>query len=129
MLNNLLYNTIYYWRVSAVNNAGKSAWSDVQNFTTAPKNQLSRPVLISPADKSSGINPNPLLTWNSVSNAVTYRLQISDSSNFNSLLLDTNNLTSTSFEFYGLSNNTNTSGVHYPKMAIQPAIGRILACF
>ena len=80
-------NTTYYWRVSASNVGGQSPWSAVWNFTTgigAP----AAPLLISPPNNSTGISLIPILDWNNVPGATSYRVQVSVNPSFNPLLIN-----------------------------------------
>lgn len=84
-LNNL---TKYYWRVKAKNQIGWGAFSTVWNFTTIVAIPIA-PLLLSPANNSTGISLTPALTWNTVSGAASYRLQVSTDSNFVTTQWDT----------------------------------------
>ena len=80
--------TQYYWRVSAANVGGEGPWSVVWYFTTtigAP----SAPVLISPPNNSTGTSRTPLLDWNNVPSANSYRVQLSTDPNFATTLINT----------------------------------------
>ncbi|MCE1164775.1 MAG: dockerin type I domain-containing protein [Bacteroidetes bacterium] len=68
--------TMYYWRVAGANAGGQGNWSTYWNFTTivAPP---AAPILISPPNGATGISRNPVLTWNAVPNATSYRVQVS----------------------------------------------------
>jgi hypothetical protein len=85
-ISGLNYNTPYWWRVSAKNLAGTSAYSTVFMFTTlltpAP------PTLIAPLNNALGIIPTPLTDWSSVPTATGYRIQISNDPNFPTAQLD-----------------------------------------
>jgi photosystem II stability/assembly factor-like uncharacterized protein len=97
----LLNNTAYYWRVNAKNISGTSAYSETRKFITAG---LEAPALAAPADNATqfGTNVNNLginatVSWNAVSNAATYRLQMSTDSTFaGSLWTDDSTLTTLS---------------------------------
>ncbi|MFA7626199.1 MAG: GEVED domain-containing protein, partial [Candidatus Kapaibacterium sp.] len=95
----LQYSTKYFWRVRAKRSSENGPWSSTRNFTSEPI-PLSAPVLTGPSDNSSNIPFNENLTWNSVQGADSYRVQISENSNFSTLTKEhvTNNLT------YSLSN-------------------------
>ena len=85
----------YYWRVSAKNDGGTSAWSQARSFTTivaAPE----VPTLAVPADSAKNIQLNPALSWNPVPGAIRYHLQVSTSRTFTSVTLDDSTLNTTS---------------------------------
>ncbi|MFZ4589991.1 MAG: BNR-repeat neuraminidase N-terminal domain-containing protein [Ignavibacteria bacterium] len=71
----------YYWRVKASNQFGWNSFSSVWNFTTVPP-VPSIPVLVSPVNGATGIGLLPTISWNAVTYATTYRLQLSTDSNF-----------------------------------------------
>ncbi len=93
----LNYNTQYYWRVSAANQVGGGPWSGTRNFTTTRPAPLA-PVLVSPTDSAVGISLTPLLEWDSVASASTYRLRVSTDTSFASTVLDTAGLTASQFQ-------------------------------
>ncbi|MGM0624431.1 MAG: T9SS type A sorting domain-containing protein, partial [Bacteroidota bacterium] len=74
--------TSYFWRVRGANNTGYSPWSDVWSFTTesAP---LEPPVLVSPADNATGLDPSEIfLVWYDVFGASEFDYQISTDATF-----------------------------------------------
>jgi hypothetical protein len=89
-------NTQYYWRVRASNAGGESDWSTARTFTTiiaAP----ATPTLVSPANNATGISTTPTLSWNTADRATTYQVQISTVSNFNTTVVDEDNISTTSY--------------------------------
>ncbi len=56
------------------------------------------PTLISPPNNSSGQGLTPLLDWDSISTAVSYRLQLSADSTFGATLIDVQNITSSQYQ-------------------------------
>ncbi|MFH0991063.1 MAG: FG-GAP-like repeat-containing protein [bacterium] len=104
-LSGLSGSITYYWRVSAKNAGGTTAWSSTWSFTTVA-GLPSAPTLAAPADNATGLAINPTLSWNSVIGATSYRLQISTLSNFSSLVLNQSGITGLSFQATGLSNST-----------------------
>ncbi len=65
------------------------------------------PVLISPAIGATGVSLNPTLTWNATSNATTYGLQVSTTSDFSNLVVYQINLIDSCYTPIGkLTNNT-----------------------
>jgi hypothetical protein len=85
--------TKYFWRINAKNSAGTSSWSTLWNYTTGVS-APSAPSLSVPVNGASGVSVTPTLTWNTVANAVTYRIQVSTSSNFAIQVADDSTLTS-----------------------------------
>ncbi len=70
----------YYWRVKAkVGGVWENAWTIYKFYSMDP---LTAPVLTSPAHKALINNPTPLLEWQKVDNAVSYRVVISNSKTF-----------------------------------------------
>ncbi|MCX6258291.1 MAG: T9SS type A sorting domain-containing protein [Bacteroidia bacterium] len=86
-ISNLSINSIYYWRVKAVNTGMiNSDWSLVWSFTT--ENDLNVPVLLSPADFSINIPvTNILLDWNDVALATGYQVEYATDFDFTSNLV------------------------------------------
>jgi len=76
----------YYWRVNGANTCGTSAWSSAGNFAViaipAP------PTLSSPADNGQVADRTPTFRWNAATWASSYRIQVSTSSSFATLLAD-----------------------------------------
>jgi photosystem II stability/assembly factor-like uncharacterized protein len=85
-------NTIYFWRVRALNLGGISSWSDTWSFKTIVA-LPTVPVLTSP---SNGVKNQPVklkLTWSSVLNADTYRAMVSQDTLFTNIIIDDSTLT------------------------------------
>ena len=89
-VSNLSAGTLYYWRVSATNSAGTSAWSSVWSFTTASGTGTPppAPTLVSPSNGATGVSRTPKLTWNASPGATSYRVQVSRYSSFSSVVYD-----------------------------------------
>jgi hypothetical protein len=111
-------NTTYYWRVNAKNAGGTSAWSDVWSFTTVPP-AAGAPTLSSPSNSATNQPLSLSLTWNTVSGASTYRVQLSTISSFTSTVVDDSTLTS-SIEAVG---PLSTSTTYYWRVNVKNAGG------
>jgi hypothetical protein len=92
----------YFWRVCAVNDLGSSKWSEFWYFTTL----LAEPVLTFPKDCADDISPSPIISWNSISEAESYTLQVSSDSLFSNVFYSESGLTSSSQRVSGLSSFT-----------------------
>lgn len=79
--------TRYYWRVRGENAGGAGSWSEVRRFETiiaAP----SVPALAIPHNAARHVTVRPELQWNAAERAESYRVQVSVTENFDSLLVD-----------------------------------------
>ncbi len=76
----LPYN-IYYWRMQVQTASGWSNWTPVYTFTVTPALPVA-PMQTSPATASITNDNTPTLNWNSVTNGVTYQVQISTLNTF-----------------------------------------------
>ena len=85
-INTLANSTTYYWRVSARNSVGTGNWSTVRSFVTATPPLA--PVLALPANGAVGQSTIPVLSWNAAMGATLYRLQVSTSSVFTTILYE-----------------------------------------
>ena len=104
-INGLANNTLYYWRVSATNSGGSSPYSSSWSFTTiiaAP----GVPTLASPSNAATNVSIAPTLTWNPVTGATYYHLQVSTSASFSSNVVNKDSLTVTSSSVTGLANSS-----------------------
>ncbi len=70
--------TVYYWRVRATSENGKSQWSETYNFTT----QLVTPELVRPPFADTLAPTSGILRWKEVPLASNYEIQISEDENF-----------------------------------------------
>ena len=102
-LSGLDNNTTYYWQARAINATGTTyANSNVWwSFST----QLAPPALLVPVNGGSLLNLRPMLSWNMVTGASNYTVQISKYGNFSSLQL-----------------NVTTTGTSYTVSSDYPAI-------
>lgn len=103
----LNYDSNYYWRVSGLNSFGTGQWSTVWKFRTINLIPYA-PNLLLPANGLINVNLTPALTWEQVSGATSYRLQVSADSLFGSTVVNAGNLTSTTYNIPSslLSQNT-----------------------
>jgi len=117
-------NTKYYWHIKAVktNPQTESNWSDTRNFTTI----LASPELLAPKNDSLGVELTGNFTWNSVSGASSFNLQLSNNSNFTTTIIDTIGLTNTSLPFDSLDYNNNYYWRAKPLILNKVVCGRIL---
>jgi M6 family metalloprotease-like protein len=79
MQNELKKGTFYYARVKWFGNGNESGWSDVVPFSTIQD----KTILISPVDKSNELSIMPVFVWKNNINNNYYRIQISDTPDFN----------------------------------------------
>jgi len=101
---NLSVNTRYYWRVRASNAAGDGDWSGRWYFNTP--SPPGAPSLYSPSNGATISDSDDVtLSWSSVSNASSYRLQVANNSSFSNPVVDTTQ-SFTSYTAWNLSNNT-----------------------
>lgn len=96
-ISGLLNSTTYYWRVNATNDIGTSDWSAVGNFTTtAPVTLPAAPTLRSPANNATNVSRTATMSWNAVTGATSYEIQISTDVNFGTITFGRSGLTGTS---------------------------------
>jgi photosystem II stability/assembly factor-like uncharacterized protein len=82
-------NTVYFWRVSATNQAGTSPFSAVWNFKTVTSPPVVAPTLLSPPNGAINQPVTLTLDWNDVFNSDGYRIIVAVDSFFNTLKVDT----------------------------------------
>lgn len=80
-LQDLDRSTTYSWHVKAMNAEDTSAWSQTWTFTTVAPAPM-KVTLISPLDKATDVGTPETFIWNSVANAATYNVQVSNDSSF-----------------------------------------------
>ena len=81
----LAFGVTYYWRVRSFNTLGHaSAWSNVRSVRIV----YAGPILIAPTTGSTTSSLMPTFTWGAVSGATEYRIQVSTSSTFDTLVFN-----------------------------------------
>jgi hypothetical protein len=84
----LAYSTTYFWRVSAANGNGSSAYSQVWRFSvTVPA--PATPYLASPLDGAVDVPLPAVLSWGQTAGATSFRVRISSVADFSSIAYDT----------------------------------------
>lgn len=104
-LSGLAASTTYHWRVNAENSTGTSAWSAVRSFTTAAGARPNAPTLASPVNGANNVPRTATLRWNASTGATSYRVQVSTSSAFSTMIADRSGLTATSTTISGLGSH------------------------
>ncbi|PWN07788.1 Ig-like domain-containing protein [Rhodohalobacter mucosus] len=125
----LNYNTEYWWKVRSTN-PEHTAWSQMGaglyqtgGFAFKTGSEPSEPpgavTLLSPADGSTDVSTDPVLSWEAVDQATGYRLQVATDTGFSLPVVDEANLTGTDFSVTGLDAAT----VYYWRVMAVNAIG------
>ncbi len=91
-------NTRYYWRVRGRNSAGDEFYDFSETWTFTTDSGLPKPVLVSPVNTAQNQALNVVFSWGKVSQATSYRVEISKDKTFNLGVFPKNTTTnSTSF--------------------------------
>lgn len=91
-------NTLYYWRVTAVNSSGSRIATNAGiSFTTLIPPTPGTFTQTSPANAATGVATYPTFTWASSSNAASYALVVSTNSSYTSPIINVSGLTSPSY--------------------------------
>jgi uncharacterized protein YkwD len=72
----------YYWRVASYANGQKSTYSNVWSFKTKAQVIPDPPNLSYPANNAVDVELTPLLKWDDMPNATTYKVQVATNYNF-----------------------------------------------
>jgi hypothetical protein len=101
----LLLQTTYFWRVQHLLDGGieSSNWTAAWSFTT--KAAPDTPSISSPANGSTGQQPNLTMSWASVPGAQTYQMQIDTNALFSATVMEQSGLTGTSVVAAGLGSH------------------------
>jgi hypothetical protein len=109
----LMNGTTYYWHVAAQNAGNSSAFSGADSFLTV----LSIPTLLSPPAGATGQATTLTLSWNTVTGASFYDLQVSTDSSFvASLAFNLTNIVDTSEQVTPLAYATH----YYWRVGVAP---------
>jgi|GEM_PF-982822 photosystem II stability/assembly factor-like uncharacterized protein len=89
----LAYSARYFWRVSAKNNGGTSAYSNIRRFTTVVPPPPA-PTLLTPENGATNLPQSILFAWNPVGGTgfVIYHLQLSVDSLFAMFVVNDSNI-------------------------------------
>ena len=99
-------DTIYYWRVEAIDPGGSGGWSSTWSFRTLSSTP-STPTLSSPPNNATSQATTLTLSWAAATGATSYYLQVATNSSFASGLAFVDSaLTSTSKQLTALAENT-----------------------
>ncbi|MBI2619363.1 MAG: T9SS type A sorting domain-containing protein, partial [Ignavibacteriales bacterium] len=96
--------TRYFWRVRSSNGGGIGPYSAVRNLTGGFP---AAPLLSAPAHGLTDVTTEPTFVWNSTGGADSYQFQLSTTSLFTTVLVDTASLTDTTFSVAGLEGSKN----------------------
>ncbi len=96
-------DSLYYWRVRAKDNNNVVSAYSFASFKTKPAG----PTLLSPANNSVAQPVNLVLTWSSVTGAVSYHVQVNTASNFSGTdIFNSYSVATNSQAISGLAHNT-----------------------
>jgi hypothetical protein len=104
-LDTFLNATTYYWEVNATNPIGTSIWSSIWSFTTGP--MTAAPTLAAPSNGAIDQALSLTLSWNSVSTATSYAVEVSATSAFSPTISKQTGITGKSLAVTGLANSMN----------------------
>jgi photosystem II stability/assembly factor-like uncharacterized protein len=99
-VSDLMSNMTYHYRIVGKNAKGTVPGADL-TLITLPR----APTLVSPTQAATNVSPSPLFKWNTSGGGVTYRLQVSTTEGFGTLVIDDSTLTDTLRNVSGLSSS------------------------
>lgn len=114
----LTNDTEYFWRVSATNAGGVSAYSPVWRFRTVVAIP-DVPTVVSPADNAQNVSTSVTFVWSAAARATTYRLQVSADPTFATGTQEMGNIAGTSQAVSGLAHDV----THYWRVRAENAGG------
>ena len=82
VVNGLGFGKDYYWRVNAQHGSATSEWSEPWKFTTV--NTVN---LVSPDNGATGVDPCPMLKWDTIPGAQSYEVWLDSTENFENALV------------------------------------------
>jgi len=94
--------TVYYWRVSATNSSGTSAYSTVWNFRTL----IASTTLSNPLNSEIEVPIPSTLFWVNIPGLIGYRVQLSTDIGFSTIIYDDAAITTATVNISNLTNNT-----------------------
>ena len=92
--------TKYFWHVRSRNQYYSTGWGATRSFTT--RGAPIAPGITAPSNGATEINQSPLLQWNSIPWAISYKLQVATDSSFKNIIINDTGLTITTRPMYGL---------------------------
>lgn len=101
---NLQHETEYFWKVQPSNSGGTGPWSAVFRFTTVP-DPPPTPVLFSPLPNATDQPTEATLVWYPTIRTTSYRVQLSQRSDFSTVIMDNSPVRDTTLRTVPLSNN------------------------
>lgn len=114
----LTNDTEYFWRISATNAGGVSAFSPVWRFRTVVAIP-DVPATVSPADNGQNVATSVTFVWSAAARAATYRLQVSADPTFATGVQEVGNIAGTSQLVTGLAHDV----THYWRVRAENAGG------
>jgi hypothetical protein len=102
-LTGLMFATDYFWRVRATRLGAKSGWSEVRKLTTNP---LGIPQLLTPSDNAQLSEYSATLSWEPVTYATSYIIQVSYQADFSTLIVNSTEAGTLSHAVEHLRSNT-----------------------
>ncbi len=103
----LAEGTTYFWRARGSNAGGTGPWASA-SFTTlvTPTAPSAAPSGLVPCNGCVDVSATPTLTWNAVSGAATYEVQVATDAGFASIVASQTGLATASFAPAGLAEGT-----------------------
>lgn len=83
------YASTWYWRVRAYNDFDTSDWSAIYTFTVQDPT-IAAPTLLTPTNGATGQSQSPTLVWSETDEADFYNVQLTQYSDFSSVLWNQN---------------------------------------
>ena len=118
IVSGLQHGETHWWKVRAHNSFGWGEFSQVNSFLVFMQ-VPSPPLLLSPPDGAGNVPLSPIISWNPTQGAELYALQISDTTDFSTLIVNQSDINGTSFQVSGLSSNN----IYYWRVNASNALG------
>ncbi len=98
-------NAVYFWEVRIVIGGCKGDWSELSMFRTL----IPSPVLVSPEDNSTNVSLYPIFSWEAVTDAQYYEIEISTDNSFSEIFIRDNSILSETWTMPGMMYAEKTS--------------------